>query len=164
MKPIPTLRIARGQRGFLIIAAVFLLVVLAGLVAYLMTVSTTSQAASAADFNSARAYQAARAGVEWALYLIDRQPNGPAGSMETDCKPGPTTKTLALGSTLAAFTVTVTCSSASFTEGALTGATAVRIYSIVSNACNEPIGGPCPNAAPTTTTYVERQVSITLSN
>src|SRR6185503_13003109 len=46
---------ARAQRGFLIIAAVFLLIVLAGLVAYLTTVSSTSQAASAADINSTRA-------------------------------------------------------------------------------------------------------------
>ena len=151
------------QRGFLIIAAVFLLVVLAGLVAYLTTVSTTSQAASAADFNSARAYQAARAGAEWAVYLVLRTPGGPL-TLKTDCEPGPTTKTLAPGSTLSAFTVTVTCSSATHTEGASTGPTAVRGYRIVSNACNEPNAGACPNNATASSTYVDREVTLTVTN
>src|SRR5258706_5444305 len=110
---------ALRQRGFLVVAAVFLLVVLAGFVAYLTTASTASQAASAADINSARAYQAARAGAEWAAYLLLRTAGG-AGTLKTDCEPGPTTKTLAPGSGLAAFTVTVTCSSATDTEGAAT--------------------------------------------
>lgn len=152
-------RAQRGQRGFLIIMAVFLIVVLAGLVAYMMTVSTTSQASSAADLNSARAYQAARAGTEWAAYLLLRTAGG-AGTLKTDCEPGPTTKTLAPGSTLSDFTVTVTCSSATYTEGAAS----VRRYSITSNACNEPSAGACPNAATTSSTYVDREVGLTLSN
>jgi MSHA biogenesis protein MshP len=149
----------RRQRGFLIIAAIFLLVVLAGLVAYLGTVSSTSQAASAADLNSSRAYQSARAGAEWAVYLL-LQTAGGAGTLKTDCEPGPTTKTLAPGSTLAAFTVTVTCSSATYTEGAST----VRVYSIISNACNEANAGVCPNNATTAATYVDREVLLTITD
>src|SRR5688572_25210551 len=99
----------REQRGFLVIAAVFLLVVLAGLVVYLTTVSTTSQAASAADLNSSRAYQAARAGVEWGAFQVLQ-----AASCE------PTTPKTFTG-TLAPFTATVTCTeSAAITEGAAT--------------------------------------------
>jgi len=138
-----------------VIAAVFLLVVLAGLVAYLMTVSTTSQAASAADFNSARAYQAARAGSEWAMYLVLRTSGG-AGTLKTDCEPGPTTKTLSPGGALSAFTVSVVCSSATYTEGAAT----VRRYSIAATACNEPA---CPSAT-TSATYVERKVTVSVSD
>lgn len=156
-------RAPRRQQGFLIIAAVFLLVVLAGLVAYLTSVSTTSQAASAADLNSARAYQAARTGAEWASYLLLETAGG-AGSLKTDCEPGPTTKSLVPGSTLAGFTVSVTCSSTTYTEGALTGPTAVRVYSIVSNACNEPDAGACPNNTTTSATYVDRQVILTITN
>ena len=150
------------QRGFLIIAAVFLLVVLAGLVAYLSTVSSTSQAASAADLNSARAYQAARAGAEWGAYLVLHQPPiVGVGTLKTDCEAGATTKTLAPGSLLAAFTVTVTCTSATYTEGA----SSVTVYSIASNACNEATGGgACPNPTTVSSTYVDREVSLTITN
>ena len=151
-------RAPRRQRGFLIIAAVFLLVVLAGLVAYLLTVSTTSQAASAADFNSARAYQAARAGAEWGVYQILRNPVG--GTYKPACDGGAANKNLTFGSTLGAYTATVACTSVSLTEGAGT----VRAYRIVSNACNVPTGGgACPNAAATTTTYVEREVGLSIT-
>ena len=79
-------RSMRRARGFLIIAAVFLIVVLAGLIAYLMSVSTTSQAASVADLNSARAYQTARAGIEWAVYEVLRNPGG--GTFRSACAAG----------------------------------------------------------------------------
>lgn len=136
------------QRGFLIIAAVFLLVVLAGLVAYLTTVSTTSQAASAADFNTARAYQAARAGIDWGAYQILRVP-----AYATACNAADQTSTLNLGS----FKATVTCSaSAAITEGA---STTVRAYRIVSNGCN---AAACPGAV--SSTYVERELALTITN
>ncbi|HEY6825064.1 MAG TPA: hypothetical protein VI195_11525 [Steroidobacteraceae bacterium] len=150
------------QRGFLVIAAVFLLVVLAGLVGYLMTVSTTSQAASAADANSARAYQAARGGIEWATYQVLRNSGG--SFVTTTCTGGaPTKVNVNFGSTLSSFTATVTCSRVpSITEG---GAS-VTVYTIVSNACNELVGSPsaCPNTSTVSSTYVERQLSITLTN
>lgn len=150
---------ARRQQGFLIISAVFLLVVLAGLIAYLMTVSTSSQASSAADFNSARAYQAARAGVEWGAYQILRDPVG--GTFKPACEAGTASKNLTFGSALSAFTATVTCTSASHTEGAST----VRSYKIESNGCNEPAGGgSCPNAATASATYVERELRLTIAN
>jgi MSHA biogenesis protein MshP len=148
----------RRQHGFLIIAAVFLLVVLAGLVAYLMSVSTTSQAASAADANSARAYQAARTGVEWAVYQIMRDPVG--GTFRSACATGTPTRNQTYGGGLAGFTATVTCKGVStLTEG---GASVI-VFTIVSNACNEPSSGVCPNTT-TTSTYVERELSVTLTN
>ena len=148
----------RRQRGFLVIAAVFLLVVLAGLVAYLSTVSTTSQAASAADQNSARAYQAARAGIEWGAFQLLRT----AGGFKTGCDGVTATATsnLTFPSTLAPFTATVTCTRVTLTEGAAS----VNAYRLVSNACNVPTGGSaCPNAASTAGTYVERELSLSLA-
>lgn len=148
----------RRQRGFLVIAAVFLLVVLAGLVAYLTTVSTTSQAASAADQNSARAYQAARAGIEWGAYQLLRT----SGAFKTACDGVAATATspLTFTSTLAPFTATVTCTRVTLTEGAAS----VKAYRLVSNACNVPTGGgACPNAASTAGTYVERELSLSLA-
>lgn len=152
-------RAARRAAGFLVIAAVFLIVVLAGLVAYMMTVSTTSQAASAADLNSSRAYQSARAGAEWAAYLI-LQTAGGANTLRTQCETGTSTKTLPLGSALAGFTVTVTCTSIQLTEGA----GQVRSYTITSNACNEPAAGACPNGSTTSSTYVDREVTLTITD
>ena len=143
----------RGQRGFLVIAAVFLLVVLAGLAAYLTSVSTTSQAASAGDLNAARAYQAARAGAEWAAYQILQNP---AGAFKTGCDGGTSTNTLTLPSTLSAFSTKVDCTGASFTEGAAT----VRSYGIVSTACNEPA---CPNTATASSVYVERRITLSIA-
>ena len=148
----------KKQRGFLVIAAVFLIVVLAGLVAYLGTVSTTSQAASAADLNSARALQAARAGAEWGMYDLLR-----AGTaFRTSCDGGgaSATSNRNFGSTLSAFTVTVTCTRVTLTEGS----GSVKSYRLVSNACNEPVSGACPNATTASSTYVERQVSVALAN
>ena len=149
----------RRQGGFLIIAAVFLIVVLAALVGYLMTVSTTSQAASAADLNSARAYQAARAGVEWGAYQFLRNSGG---TFTTNCNTATETRNITFGSTLSAFTATVTCTSIGpITEGAVA---TVRAYRLVSNACNEPSGGACPNTTTVASTYVDREVSLSITN
>jgi MSHA biogenesis protein MshP len=154
------MRPTRRARGFLIIAAVFLIVVLAGLVAYLMSVSTTSQAASVADINSARAYQAARTGIEWAAYQVLRDPGG--GTFRSACAAGTATRNQTYGGQLAGFTATITCTGTGpITEGATTTLT---VFTIVSNACNEPSGSACPNAATTSTTYVERQLTVTLTN
>jgi MSHA biogenesis protein MshP len=148
--------VSRSQRGFLVIAAVFLIVVLAALVGYLMTVSTTSQAASAADFNSARAYQAARSGLEWGAFRI-LQGTGGAGAFETQCASGSATpRNLTFAGALSGFTATVSCTGGSLTEGATT----VTAYRIVSVGCNE---ATCPNTATTSATYVERQVTLSLT-
>jgi MSHA biogenesis protein MshP len=138
----------RSARGFLIIAAVFLLVVLAGLVAYLMTVSTTSQNASVADLNSARAYQAARAGLEVAAYQV---------LISSSCTPS---QNIAFTGNLTGYTATVECaSSPALTEGG----GSVTSYSLVSKACNEPDIGACPNSTTTSAFYAERELSLTLT-
>ena len=150
---------APRQRGFLVIAAVFLIVVLAALVGYLMTTSTTAQAASAADQNSARAYQAARAGVEWALYHVLQNPVG--GTFKAACDAAnnpalPTKENLTFGT----ITATVKCSSALYTEGAVAN---LRRYSIVSTACNAP-SPDCGNITTTSSTYVEREISVSATD
>jgi MSHA biogenesis protein MshP len=55
------------QNGFAAIAAIFLVVVLAALGAFMLTFSNTSQMTSAQDIQGTRAYWAARAGLEWAI-------------------------------------------------------------------------------------------------
>lgn len=55
----------RHQVGFAAIAAIFLVVVLAALGAFMVTFSNTQQLTSAQDLQGTRAYWAARAGLEW---------------------------------------------------------------------------------------------------
>ena len=63
--------VRQSQRGFVLVAAVFLLVVLAALGAFMVTFTNTQQLASAQDVQGSRAYWAARAGLEWAAASID---------------------------------------------------------------------------------------------
>ena len=57
-------------RGFVLPSAIFLLVVLAALAAFLVSIAQRQSKISALDLQGARAYQAARAGVEWGLYQV----------------------------------------------------------------------------------------------
>jgi MSHA biogenesis protein MshP len=56
------------QRGFSLVSAVFLLVVLAGLGAYAVRLSTLQQQTVTAGLRAAQAFQAARTGVAWGAY------------------------------------------------------------------------------------------------
>ena len=150
------MRASRRHHGFLVIAAVFLLVIVAALIGYLLTISTASQASSAADANSARAYQAARAGLEWASYRV-LQGSGAGGTFEAQCAAGSATaRNLTFGTALSGFTATVSCTGGSLTEGAAT----VVAYQVVSVGCNDTT---CPNAATTSAAYVERKLTLVLT-
>jgi MSHA biogenesis protein MshP len=130
------------QAAFALPTAIFLLVILAALGAFVLTVSTSQHMGAALDVQGGRAYQAARAGIEWGLFQSAR--NGSCGA----------TSLTFSGTTLAGFTTAVTCSTSSANEG---GA-AVNVDQITATACNQ---APCPNAAPGPD-YVERQITATL--
>jgi len=94
------------QRGFSLISAIFLLVVIAALGAFAVTLSTTQQQSAALDVLGARGYQAARAGVEWGAYQVLRNPAG------ISCAVGGVSNPVAMPaapSTLAIFTVDASC-------------------------------------------------------
>lgn len=145
----------RKASGVAIVTAIFLLVVLAGLAVAVVSLTGTQQVTRTQDELGARAYQAARAGMEWALY-INQQGGG------LNC---PRTSTFALpaNTTLAAFTVTVRCDAPPAGFGAAGGGadpTAGRI-TITSTACNGVSGAACP--APTTSPdYIQRVVRAQL--
>jgi len=63
-------RSVKSQSGFLLVTAIFLLVILAALGAFILTISGTQQTSSALDVQGSRAYQAARAGIDWASYQL----------------------------------------------------------------------------------------------
>jgi MSHA biogenesis protein MshP len=58
------------QRGFAAVAAIFLVVVLATLGAFMLTFSNTQQLTSAQDMQGTRAYWVARAGLEWGVNRV----------------------------------------------------------------------------------------------
>jgi len=57
----------RKQHGFGLVAALFLIIIIAGAIAAMWRISTTQTATSSLALQQARAYQAARAGVEWGI-------------------------------------------------------------------------------------------------
>lgn len=148
-----------AQSGLSIVTAIFLIVVLGLLGVFIVAVVSLQQQSQALDVQGVRAYQAARAGMEWGAFQV-LDPNStlnPATCSPVVMPPCPASPTNlpALAGSLSPFTVTVTCSAAPTTEGNRE----IRVYEIVATACNEP---PCPNGAPGTG-YVERRVTATLS-
>jgi len=134
------------QRGFSLVSAIFLLVVLAGLGAVMVTFSTVQNQSLAMDLLGSRAYQAAQAGIEWASYNIGVNP-GTAGS--TTFVPGTATT---LGGNLAPFNVAVSYSASSYTDATTSGGSPVTvwIYNVTSTATFGTVGTP---------DYVERVVT-----
>lgn len=55
------------QHGFGLVAAMFLIIIIAGAIAAMWRISTTQTATSSLALQQAHAYQAARAGLEWGI-------------------------------------------------------------------------------------------------
>ncbi|RJG01253.1 hypothetical protein [Noviherbaspirillum sedimenti] len=115
-----------AQRGFALVSAIFLLVVLASLGAAMVFFSSVQHTTSAQDVNGSKTYQAARAGIEWASFQILRNA---ACSANTS---------LSLGGALAGIAVNVQCVKSSFTEGDTVG----NMYQITSTASIGTAGSP----------------------
>jgi len=136
----------RPSLGFALMLAVFLIVTLATIGLYLVTVSTGQVQAVSQDEQAVRAYQAARAGLERGMYqrLISSNCTVPASI--TFANPG-----------LTGFRAEITCAQVGITENE--GATPVSVFLITSRGCN---ANPCPPATPPLT-YVERQLQVTVT-
>ena len=133
-------RPCRPARGFSIVTAIFLLVVLSALGVALLSVSTMQHAESALDVQGARAYQAARAGMEWGVY---RQRVYGSCVASSDF-------VLPANGALSGFSVTVRCTPA---------AGALPRFQVIATACNQPVGGVCATANATNNPdYVQRVV------
>ena len=65
----------RRVRGFTLVSAIFLLVILAMLGAFMVTFSTTQHIDSANDLQGSRGYRAARMGSEWMVAKICNDAN-----------------------------------------------------------------------------------------
>lgn len=140
----------RKSAGVALVTAIFLLVVLAGLAVAVVSLTTTQQAASVQDVQGQRAYQAAKAGTEWAMYIALRKGTQPTPAATLGCANNFAETVAMPAGSLAGFTVTVRCDAA--VDGHIT---------IVSTACNQPAGGACPNAT-RGAEYVQRVLTVQL--
>lgn len=131
------------QSGFLLPAAIFLVVILGSLGAYAVNLSTTQNVTSMQDVQGAKAYQMARAGVESMAYQV----LAPATANLANC-PAATSSL-----SLEGFEVTVTCNRSVdyFEQGA---DHTIAVYDIIATARFGAVG---------TANYVERQLQVTLS-
>lgn len=132
------------SHGFALPAALFLLVVLGGMAAWLMHMTQMGMAQDALEMEGERAYQAARAGLEAGIYAAR---NGSCAGQN-----------IAFSGHLARFTATVDC----VAQVADEGGAPVNLYAITSVACNQPASGACPNATPSLPEYAERHLGATV--
>jgi MSHA biogenesis protein MshP len=134
------------QRGFSLISAIFLLVVIAALGTFAVTLSTTQNQSQVLDVMGARGYQAALAGVEWAAYQVAN--SAASAPTATAC----TTTLNTLAGNLAPFTVAVTCNPTSAVEGVST----IWVYDVSAVAHTAGAAGDA--------NYVEQVATAKLAN
>lgn len=129
-----TMRAVR-MRGFSLVSAIFLLIVLAALGVAMVTISTTQHQSSSLDIEGVRAYQATKAGIEWGVYQRLRNDSCAASSMIA----------------VSGFTVMIACNAGE-------ADTAV----IRATACNMPVANACPDPGPNNPDYVRRVLEVRL--
>lgn len=134
----------RRERGFSLVSAIFLVVILTAVAAYAASVATAQHQSSALDVAGARALAAARAGLEWGAYQSLRLDSCVASSPLGFA-----------GTPLASMGATVACTRLTSDEAGTT----VVFDTLVVTACNDP---PCPNAA-SGPGYVERQLNMVVA-
>ena len=130
---------SKAQRGFSLVPALFLLIVLAGLGTVAVRLTAVQSQTVALAMQSARAFAAARSGVEWSSHQALS-----AGS----CADG--TLNLTQGG-LAGFTVQTTCRVTAHTEGSAS----VSVYVIDAFARYGAYGSP---------DYVTRRLRVTVTD
>ncbi len=126
--------VPRSQRGVALIAALFLLVALAALGVYMVTLSGVQQDTPTRSLDASRAWYAARSGIEYMAY----QATEGAGCNDETI-------------TLDDFTVAITCSSTNHTERGDT----FQVFRIQAVATRGSYGGRG---------FVQRRVSSSVSN
>ncbi len=143
--------------GFSLVTAIFLLVILAALGGFMLRFTGLQQSTVQNDVLGVRAYYAARAGINWAMYrALDPDNATPAAPPTFATCPAGTLSSLS--GSLAPFTVVVGCEDFDATEANRS----VHIYRITATACNQAACPVAPAATPPTG-YVERSVVVTVA-
>ncbi len=127
-----------SETGFSLITAIFLLVVVAGLIVYMTNIRVVQQNTLLYGVQGARALNAARTGIEWGIYEMM------VVSVTGTCF-GSTTHTIE------GFNVTVTCTSSTHEEGIVNDIITYQLTSIATSG------------APSTLDYVRREIQAKVS-
>lgn len=139
------------NQGFLLPAAIFLLVILAGLGVYALNINAVQQANSMADVQSIRAYHLARAGAELSAYYVMQ--TSTTTDIPTTCDANASTTI-----TLDGFTIARSCitplSPPDFPYVENGSDREIGIYTITSTASLGTVN---------TQNYVQREIKIDLS-
>lgn len=152
-RPMPA---CRQVRGFSLVTAIFLLVVLSALGAFMVKFTGLQQNTVRVDVLGVNAYYAARAGINWAMYRA-LDPDNAIAPGATSFAACPSGTINGMGGSLATFTVVVSCSLT--TPDATEANRTIRVYQITATACNQATC-PAPSPAPG---YAERSVIVTLA-
>ena len=134
-------RLRVHQRGFAIVTGIFLLLFLAALGAFMVTLSTSQNVTSAEDLQGIRAYQAAHAGIELGVYKAVIG-HACAGVINITSLTGD----------LALFAVKVEATGTPFTEGGVPG-----------NICDIKSTATIAGVAVGSINFIERQLNATVA-
>lgn len=137
----------RRARGFAVIVGLMIVVIVGILGAALASISAVQQANQANDLLGVQAYSAARTGLGYGMYR----------AVKGGWACAPSTDSFALPGTLSRFTVTVTCSSYTATQGG----SSTTVWNVTATACNAPSAGACPGIAGPG--YAERRVTAAIT-
>lgn len=115
-----------GQAGFALVAAMFVMIIIALVIAAMMRMAGNQHGSNSLAIQQARAYQAARAGLEWGI----------SSALAGNCL---ASKTLVMsGANLSEFDgVLLSCELQTYSENG----NAVRIYTLTATAQNGAPGG-----------------------
>mgnify|MGYP000014480128 CR=1 FL=1 len=130
------------QKGFSLVTAIFLLVILSSVGAFMVTIGGTQRTTTIAAIQGARAYQAARSGIEWGISRLLAP-----GANCTAITGGPNFTINVNG--MNGFDITVSCDFTSHVE-----AGPVVVYVITADARFGTYGSP---------DFVRRRITATIS-
>ncbi len=128
----------RRENGLSLITAIFLLVILASVGAFIVTIGAVQHTTVSASIQGVRAYQAARTGIEWGVYSALNPPGCFA----------PTTFSPA---GLDGFQVTVTCAATPHQESL----NSFQVFRLIAVASSGIFGSP---------NFASRQIEATVTN
>lgn len=137
----------KKQTGFLLPAAIFLLVVLAGLGAYAVNINTVQLATATQDIQATRAYHLARAGAELSAYYVMQ--TSVVTDIPTSCNASASTTI-----TLDGFSIARSCTPINVPYYEQGSDREIGIYNITSTASY---------GTANTLNYVQREIKMDLS-
>lgn len=143
----------RHRCGFALPTAIFLLVILAALGAFVLNISTAQHVGQALDVEGERAWQSANAGMDWARYRVAAAGACPAG---TSWGGSNFSLDFAGSETLGGYRANIECRLVEATDVA---GVATSVFELRVTACNRPNAAEprCPGSA-ALLGYVERQL------